>query len=183
MDSSMFFENWSALGRTLIIGVLAYSIVVVFLRISGKRTLSKWNAFDFIVTIALGSTLASIIISKDVALAQGALALGVLIALQFVITWLAVRVPWLRRLIKSEPALLLDRGRILHDALKRERVSESELRAAVRANGNVSMEDVEAVVLETDGTFSVIKSGGDGSRSALEGVAGAGPARAEQAER
>jgi uncharacterized membrane protein YcaP (DUF421 family) len=182
MDSSTFFDSWSVVARTLVVGVLAYVILVVWLRVSGKRTLSKWNAFDFIVTIALGSTLASILTSKTVALTQGALALGLLVGLQFAITWLSVRVGWLRRLIKSEPTLLLDRGRVLHDALCKQRVTESELRAAVRSQGIASLEDVEAVVLETDGTFSVIKQAG-GSCSALVGVAGKGPSGSEQRDR
>jgi uncharacterized membrane protein YcaP (DUF421 family) len=55
----IFFNVWESIVRTLVIGVLAYAILILQLRISGKRTLSKMNAFDFIVTIALGSTLAT----------------------------------------------------------------------------------------------------------------------------
>lgn len=69
----MLFSGWENLLRTLVVGVLAYVSLVVFLRISGKRTLSKMNAFDLIVTVALGSTLATVLLSKDVALAEGAL--------------------------------------------------------------------------------------------------------------
>jgi uncharacterized membrane protein YcaP (DUF421 family) len=77
--------------------VLAYVVLVVFLRLSGLRTLSKLNAFDLVVTVALGSTLATVLLTKDVALADGALAFALLIALQFVVTWSSVRVGWLRR--------------------------------------------------------------------------------------
>ena len=66
----LFFDEWSVLLRTGLIGVLAYVGLILLLRCSGKRTLSKMNAFDFVVTVALGSTLASILVSKDVALAQ-----------------------------------------------------------------------------------------------------------------
>lgn len=67
----MLFQGWAGLLRTLAVGVLAYSALVVVLRVSGKRTLSKMNAFDFVVTVALGSTLASTLLSKGVALAEG----------------------------------------------------------------------------------------------------------------
>ncbi len=110
----MFFDSWSGLGRVLIVGVFAYGALVLILRVSGKRTLSKMNAFDFVVTIALGSTLATILLSKDVALAEGLLALALLIGLQFVITWLSVRSPTVNRLVKAEPALLFHRGHFLH---------------------------------------------------------------------
>jgi len=75
----IFFNSWFDLLRVLIVAVLAYASLVGFLRVSGKRTLSKMNAFDLVVTVALGSTLATILLSKDVALAEGLLALAVLI--------------------------------------------------------------------------------------------------------
>ncbi len=55
----MFFDGWDDIYRILIVGVSSYAGIVFLLRISGKRTLAKWNSFDFIVTIALGSVVAS----------------------------------------------------------------------------------------------------------------------------
>ena len=167
--NEFFFDNWSVLLRTLTVGVLAYAALILFLRVSGKRTLSKMNAFDLVVTVALGSTLATILLSKDVALAEGALALALLIALQFVITWSSYRVRSIRRLVTGEPRLLLYRGAFLTDALRRERVTEDEVRAAVRSAGNAALEDVRAVVLETDGSFSVVTQPGGGT-SGLAGL-------------
>ena len=166
----MFFDDWFGLIRILIVGVLAYSALIFLLLASGKRTLSKWNAFDFVVTIALGSTLATVIISKDVSFAEGVLALGLLVGLHFVITWLSVRFKWMENLVKAEPTLLFDKGEFLSHAMKRQRVAEGEVRMAIRAKGIAAVEEVEAVVLETDGSFSVIKKSKTDSRSALEGV-------------
>ncbi len=78
---NIFFDSWSSIVRTVVITVLAYVSLIVLLRGSGKRTLSKMNAFDFIVTIALGSTLATVILSKNVALIDGLLAFSLLIFL------------------------------------------------------------------------------------------------------
>ncbi|KUJ86587.1 MAG: hypothetical protein XD36_2964 [Halomonas sp. 54_146] len=89
-----FFNGWGSLLRVIVVGVLAYAALVFFLRISGNRTLSKMNAFDLIVTVALGSTLATVLLSKDVALAEGAVAMALLISLQFIITWFSVRTAW-----------------------------------------------------------------------------------------
>ena len=60
----MFFESWFGIVRVALIGVCAYAALVVMLRVSGKRTLSKMNAFDFVVTVALGSTLATVLSRK-----------------------------------------------------------------------------------------------------------------------
>lgn len=167
----MFFDNWSGLIRVVIVGVLVYLALIVLLRVSGKRTLSKWNAFDFVVTIALGSTLATALLSNKVALAEGIAGLALLIALQFLITWLSARLPAIQQLVKSEPTLLLHHGQYLTSAMQQQRVTASEVRAAIRARGIAAVEDVEAVVLETDGTFSVIRRVQAGSLSALADVA------------
>ena len=67
----MFFNDWYGLERILIVSFLAYVALIICLRISGKRTLAKWNAFDFVVTIALGSILATQILSKVNAACRG----------------------------------------------------------------------------------------------------------------
>jgi uncharacterized membrane protein YcaP (DUF421 family) len=168
----VYFSGWNALARTLIVGVLAYVSLIVLLRISGKRTLSKMNAFDLVVTVALGSTLATILISKDVSLAQGVLAFALLIFMQWVVTWSSVRARWVRQLATGEPAMLVHRGALLPTALRRLRVTEDEVRAAVREAGHASLGEIEAVVLETDGTFSVVPHQAGAGNSSLEGVKG-----------
>lgn len=166
----MFFGGWDSLLRTLVVGVLAYVALVAFLRLSGKRTLSKMNAFDLVVTVALGSTLATVLLNKDVALAEGALAFALLIGLQFAVTWSSVRARWVRQLVTGEPRMLLYRGEFLPAAMRRARVTDAEVRAAVRAAGLPALADAEAVVLETDGSFSVVRRGHGPGPSSLAGV-------------
>ena len=166
-----FFDDWTGILRVLLVGVCAYAALVLLLRVSGKRTLSKMNAFDLIVTVALGSTLSSILISKDVALAEGVTAFVVLIALQFAVAFAASRSKRATRSIKSEPAVLFHRGAFRGDVLRRERVAEEEVIAAVRAQGVASMESVEAVILETDGSFTALRrAGGEAEPTALRGT-------------
>jgi uncharacterized membrane protein YcaP (DUF421 family) len=163
--------EWRDLLRVLVVGVAAYAGLVAILRTSGKRTLSKMNAFDLIVTVALGSTLATALLSTSVALAQALLAFAVLAGLQFAVAWTSVRVPAVRQVVKSEPRLLFHRGRYLRDALRAERVTESEVRQAARAQGIGRLEDVSAVILETDGSFSVL-TGFAPADPLLQGVRG-----------
>ncbi len=167
-----FFDNWMAVARVLLVGALAYASLVLLLRVSGKRTLSKMNAFDLVVTVALGSTLATILLSKDVPLAEGLAAFALLIALQFAVTWSSLRSPVVRRLVKNEPTLLFYRGVMLDAALRRQRVLAEEVRAAIRAQGTAELASVEAVILETDGTFSVLPRTDGPATAAQEDVAG-----------
>lgn len=166
----MFFTGWDSLLRTLVVGVASYAMLVIFLRVSGKRTLSKLNAFDFVVTVALGSTLASGLLTKDVSLADTVAAFGVLIALQFLVTWSSVRLGWVRNVVTGEPHLLARRGELRREVLRSTRIAESEIHAALRSAGVGALEETEAVVLETDGSISVVRKGS--GTSSLSGVRG-----------
>ena len=157
--------------RVVVAGTCAYGALVLLLRVSGKRTLSKMNAFDLVVTIALGSTLATVLLARDVALAEGVTALGLLIFLQYIITWLSVRSQGVSRLVKAEPRLLFHQGEFLRQAMRKERVNEGEILQAMRGQGIGSREEVAAVVLETDGSLSIIKAA-DGRATVLVNVAG-----------
>ena len=165
--SSMFFQGWEGIVRTLIVGVLAYVGLVAFLRVSGKRTLAKLNAFDLVVTVALGSTLAAILLQEDIALAEGATALALLIFMQYLVAFVSVRWPGFARVVRSEATLLVRDGDVCHGALRRERLTEEEILSAIRSQGGHAIADAETVILESDGTVSVaLKPDGPEARPA-----------------
>ena len=166
----MWFDSGSDLIRILVIGVLSYLTVVVVLRSTGKRTLSQLNAFDFIVTVALGSTLATIMLSTDVSFSEGVLALALLAGLQLVVALLSSRVSPVRSFFTSAPALLVRDGQILHEALRANRLSEPAIRQAIRMQGLGGLDRVAAVVLEPNGTLSVIPVDAAGDRWAFGDV-------------
>lgn len=166
----MWFDSLDDLWRVLLVGATAYATVIVFLRFSGKRTLAKLNAFDLVVTVALGSTLATILLSADVSWAEGAVALALLAGLQFVVAWVTAHVPGARAVVTARPTLLLSHGTPLEHALRQQRVTLHEVRQAIRASGSGSLDEVGAVVLETDGTLSVIPAGQMGDGTALADV-------------
>ncbi|MEX2132605.1 MAG: YetF domain-containing protein [Acidimicrobiia bacterium] len=157
----IFFDGWEPVLRILMIGPLAFITLVVVLRSSGKRTLSKMNAFDFVVTIALGSLFATVIINQEVTLAEGAASFAVLVVAQFAITFISVRSDRFERFLKAEPTLLYRNGEMLSESLRRVRVTEREVETIARRRGLPNLDTVSAVILEADGSFSVIESGDD----------------------
>ncbi len=166
----MFLHQWSDILRILVVGSCAYAGLVLILRVSGKRTLAKLNAFDLVVSVALGSTLATVLLSSSVSLVGGLVAMGLLVVLQFAVAWLSTRSRAVRGVVKSSPSVLLSRGRLLEDRLAAHRVTAGEVRQATRAAGIGGLELVEAVVLETDGSLSVVPSRATGSGDALVDV-------------
>lgn len=164
----MWFDSWDDLVRVALVGIAAYVFLVVVIRVSGKRTLSQLNAFDFVVTVALGSVLATILLSSDVSWSEGALALVVLTTMQFLIAFASSRLRSFRGIVTAKPSVVFWRGRMRPDALRSARLAESEVRQAIRSSGRGDVGDVGAVVLEGDGTLSVISNDALGDCSALE---------------
>jgi uncharacterized membrane protein YcaP (DUF421 family) len=161
-----FFESWYSVGRTVTLTIIGFTALIALLRVSGKRTLSKLNVFDFVFVVAVGSMFASTIIEKDITLVEGLAGMITLVVIQVVLARVAASWPAAERIINGSPTLLLARGKFIPHALRKERVTEEEVRAAIRAKGINRVEDVHAVILENDGTLSVAweaKGPGDSS--------------------
>jgi uncharacterized membrane protein YcaP (DUF421 family) len=173
-DAGIFFDGWSKLGRSMILAVLAYIALVVLLRISGKRTLAKMNVYDFVFVVALGSTLATTILTPDITLADGVAALMALISLQYLFSWLCVISHRVDGIVNGEPTLVFYNGDFLAETMRKERVTREEVLAATRNVGLATLDSIDSVVLETDGTFSVVWERKEGERSSAVDVPGHG---------
>ncbi|WMS44921.1 DUF421 domain-containing protein [Acuticoccus sp. MNP-M23] len=152
----IFEFNPEALLQIAIAAVVGYAALVAILRISGKRTLTDLNAFDFVVTVALGSILGSTIVSPSVPLANGIAAMLVLILCQYLVAFVVVRSKTVRGVVKAEPTLIVHEGELLQGAMKDQRISEAAVLSAIRNAGNADLADIHAVVVETNGSLSVI---------------------------
>lgn len=153
---SLFYQGFDDLKNLFIMAPLVYLSLVAVLRMGGKHTLSKMNAFDFIVTVAMDSILATTLLSAQTSLSEGVLATALLVGLQSMVTFTASRSSWFCKVIKSDPALLVYEGEVLEKVLKREHVAYSELQASLRKAGYHDEKEVGTVILESDGSLSVI---------------------------
>jgi uncharacterized membrane protein YcaP (DUF421 family) len=172
-----FFSGWRMLGRTLVVSALGYVTLLMLLRLSGKRSLAKMNVFDFVVIVALGSVLAGTIMAPAMGMLDLVAAIAVLVTLQRVFASLTRRSKRLEQWINGKPTILLYRGHMVQEQLRRQGVTEEEVQAAVRAGGGARLQDVDAVVLETDGQFTILRevprdNCPDSTLSDVEGVPG-----------
>lgn len=154
----IIFENWESTIRTLLLTILGYLAMVFLLRISGKRTLSKMNAFDFVITIALGSCLASISLNKNITLVDGVLAISLFIFMQYAFTFLSVRIKGFRSLITSRPVIVFYEGEFVEEEMKNQRLSKEELFSVCRLKGYSNLDKIYLIVLECTGDLSIIEN-------------------------
>lgn len=163
-DVVFFWGGWQPIFRILVVGTLTYFGIILILRVSGKRTLASMNAFDFIVTVAMGSAFGRALTATKVSVAEALTAFLLVVVLQYAIAWLEIRSKFFHKLITSQPALLYYNGAFLEKNMRRERISKNDLLGAVRKKKFGDLNEVEVIIMETDGSISVIRKNADTDR-------------------
>ena len=152
----LFFDNIDKLGRIVLTAVTVYVLIVIITKVSGKRSTSQLNNFDWIVTVMIGSLGASTILLKYIPLIEGISSILVLYVMQFLVTKYASISPQFSSFILSEPRIVFYQGQFLPDAMRAERLTRQELECAMRSEGVNSFDDVEAIVFESDAQLTII---------------------------
>lgn len=150
-----FGTDWDNLLSIVLTGIGIYIAILVFTRIAGKRSYSKMSSHDFAMTVALGSILASTVISKSISLIEGTVGLGVIYLLQMTGAILR-RNNTFQKMVDNAPLLLMDGEEILEDNLLKARVTKSDLRSKLREANVLQRSDIRAVVFEATGDISVL---------------------------
>ncbi len=164
MNWDWITATWPALLGVLLSGLGAYLFLLLCVRLAGLRSFAKMSSFDFAITVAMGSLLATTIIARNPPLLQGIAGLVVLFGLQFTLSHLRRATSWVPRLVDNSPLLLMAGSEVISDNLDRARMTEDDLKSKLRMAGITHPEQVLAVVMETTGDVAVLKSSDAGDR-------------------
>ncbi|MGO1475551.1 MAG: DUF421 domain-containing protein [Psychrobacter sp.] len=161
----MKWETWFSIDSQQVLGISLSAIgfylgLMVFTRLMGLRSFSKLSSHDFAMTVGIGSILASTVLSDTPSLSQGLFAVAVLFVIQGVISIIRRKVKPLKSLIDNQAIILMAHGEYLWDNLKEANLSTSDVQEVLRKNGIKSKTEVFAVIMETTGDMSVLKSDG-----------------------
>ncbi len=154
--NKLFYDDFENMIRIVISAPIIYVLVIGYIKLFGKRTTSQMNSFDWIVTVAMGSIVASVIMLRNVPIINGALAIFTLMGLQYFFTALMVHFKLWKKIIRSTPELLVFDGKFIKENMVKERIVKAEVYAAIRESGVQGINNVYAVVLETDASLSII---------------------------
>ena len=154
----LIFDDLEKLGRIVVTTVLVYVMIVLVTKVSGKRSTSQLNNFDWIMTVMIGSLGASTILLKNIPLMEGGAAIITLYLLQFLVTKYASISPQFSDVILSDPRIVFYQGQFLPEAMRKERLTRQELECAMRAEGINDFIEVEAIIFESDAQLTVIKN-------------------------
>ena len=145
--------------------VIVYLAVLVGLRLSGKREIGQMTAFDLVALLLIANAVQNAMVGSDTSLAGGILAAVVLLVVNGLVARLRLRSPRIRRIVEGSPTLLVLRGEIIQEHLRREGIDEESLLTAVREHGVADLSSVEMAVLEIDGSISIVPGGAQTMRT------------------
>jgi uncharacterized membrane protein YcaP (DUF421 family) len=152
---------FSASAHTLVEIVLRtgviYLLVLVGIRLSGKREVGQMTPFDLTLLLLLSNSVQNAMTGPDTSLAGGAVAAATLLILNYLVAEVSGGNRRFRRFIQGEPSLLVHDGKISQANMVREHVSMDELERSLREHGVASCKDVALAVLEVDGSISIMK--------------------------
>ena len=155
--SGAFFPGSHVLAQIVLRTGVIYLLVLVGVRLSGKREVGQMTPFDLTLLLLLSNSVQNAMTGPDNSLAGGAVAAGTLLILNYLVADLSgVNKPF-RRLIEGQPALLVHDGHIIESHMRKERISMDELHRAMREHGINSVDQIALSVLEVDGSISCLK--------------------------
>lgn len=152
-----FTTSWDAIIAVAINAVGIYLGIIVFTRIAGKRSFSKMSSFDFAMTVAIGSIVASTVVSKSVTLPTGIVGLAFIYGLQVLVAFLR-NFKGVTGAVDNSPLMLMDGKEILKENLYKAKVTEGDLRSKLREANVLDLSQVRAVIFEATGDISVLHS-------------------------
>lgn len=164
-------ESVSLIAMT-VVGI--YAAVIVFTRLNGLRTYSKMSSFDFAITVAVGSVIASTALSETPSLTEGVVALAALFGCQRFVSWARYHYG-ASEMVDNEPVLIMVGDTLFKDVLERTRVTEEDVYAKLREANVLDFDEVQAVILEATGDIAVLHGEPDTKRlntALLKGVQG-----------
>jgi uncharacterized membrane protein YcaP (DUF421 family) len=135
--------------------IIVYLCLVVFVRIFGKRELAQLNPFDLIVLLCLSNTVQNSIIGDDNSVSGGIIGVFSLLAINYLLSRLLYRMPKLNRVVEGHETVLIEHGKVDWKAMKKEALSELELKTVLHKGGLNDYSEVERCVLEPSGNFYV----------------------------
>jgi uncharacterized membrane protein YcaP (DUF421 family) len=155
--SGVWFPGGPVLLQIVLRTVVIYLLVLIGVRLSGKREVGQMTPFDLTLLLLLSNSVQNAMTGPDTSLLGGVIAACTLLLLNYGVAGVSGSNRRLRRLIEGQPTLLVHDGKIIEAHMARERVSMDELHRALREHGINSCEQVALAVLEVDGSISCLK--------------------------
>ncbi len=153
----MFFPGAHVLLQIVLRTGVIYLLVLIGVRLSGKREVGQMTPFDLTLLLLLSNSVQNAMTGPDTSLAGGAVAASTLLVLNYFVANISGTNRRFRKLIQGEPSLLVHDGKVIESHMAREHISMDELHRALREHGINSVDQVALSVLEVDGSISCLK--------------------------
>jgi uncharacterized membrane protein YcaP (DUF421 family) len=133
-----------------------YLFMLLAIRLSGKKELSQLSVTDLVLILLISNAVQNAMVGPNTSLLGGILAAAVLFVINYLLKRISYASPFFSRIIAGEETMLIYKGNVIEENLKRERITLDEIKAVIREHGIDSISHVELAILERDGNISVL---------------------------
>jgi uncharacterized membrane protein YcaP (DUF421 family) len=137
--------------------ICIYFLLLVLLRITGRRVLGELTTFDFVLTLIMSETIQNSLVGEDISMTNSLLILSTLLSLEVALSRMKSKFPFLDRILEGKPIIVYEKRSFNRNIMNAEGITEEDLVQACRTQLNKdSLESVYSIILETNGSLSVI---------------------------
>lgn len=136
--------------------VIVYAVLLGMIRLSGKRTMGQFTAFDMLLIVLLGNAVQNALLGSDTSMSGGLLLAATLIVLNWLVGFATSRSRRVERLLEGAPVVLARNGHVYRDVLRRELVSRDDFAKAMRESGCSDVDRIHLALLETNGHITIL---------------------------
>lgn len=136
--------------------IILYIAVLISLRVMGKGEIAEMNCFDLVITLLIAEVASTPMENNDIPMIYGIASLTGLVFMQTLISFLSIKFRWIGRIVSGKPSILINKGKIDYNELKKEKITINELLEQLRVQGHFNIKHIQYAILETDGNLSVV---------------------------
>lgn len=159
---NLFIHSWQAVIRVAITAIVFYILLVFILKFLGSRSVGNFSVYDFVATLTIGSTISSTLILSEATLLNGLLAVLIFLGLQYLISKITRKWPSVNKALNPTPKVVFFKGDFIEKNLNKARVNKNEVYSSIRMQARTTSDQVYAVIMETNGSLSVITQASEG---------------------
>jgi len=153
---NLLLESWQAVIRVAITSIVFYFLLIFILKFLGNRSIGNFSVYDFVATLTIGSVVSSTLVFSEITFLNGLFAVVIFLLLQYFVSRLTSKWPRLNRLLNPSPKIVFFKGEFKEKHMKKARINRDEIYAAIRLQANTTSDQIYAVILETNGSLSVV---------------------------
>lgn len=152
----LYNTTWTFILEIVIRCFLMFLLILIFLKLSGRRGVRQLSIFEIAIILSLGTAAGDPMMMKEIPIIHAFVVMATIIILYRLVTWTMMKIKFFERLIEGKPLYIVENGMMVIESMKKEKYSHDEFFAEMRQQNIEHLGQIRVALLETDGCLSIV---------------------------